>query len=393
MTRRRRGAEGRGPWIAVAGTRPNYVKLAPLVRAAKAAGRKLQWIDTGQHTARALSRDMAADLKLPAPVVRLRAPRTQRVPRLAERIGAELEARRPSLVVVVGDVDSTLAAALAAYRLDLPLAHVEAGLRSFERDMPEERNRVLVDHMSDRLYLSEPMAEENLRREGVARARIRKPGNVMADALHLFRPQIDRAAERWRKRTWGAPYVVATLHRQANVDDPRRLSAYAERLAAYAGGMPVVFPVHPRTRKRLAALGLLPALKRDGVRVGPPRPYLDFLGLVSESAFVITDSGGLQVEAALLGVPCVTARRRTEHQLTVAYGGNVVAGTDPRRLSGAVNRVLARNPADFRRPRAWDGRAAERIVADWVRGFARPRRLPSPDSRLLRAAGVPPDAI
>ncbi len=336
---------------------------------------------------------MTEDLCLPEPCVRLRAPRTRRIERLAQALRREFEARGPSLVVVVGDVDSTLAGALAAWRLDLPLAHVEAGLRSYERGMPEERNRVVVDSISDRLYLSEPQAQANLDREGFARARMRKSGNVMADALWALWPRIEAAAERWAaKWTWGG-YVVATLHRQANVDDPRRLSAYARSLTRIASHIPVVFPVHPRTRKRLAALGLLQDLRRARVRVGPPRPYLDFLGLVRASMAVITDSGGLQVEAALLGLPCVVARRKTEHELVLTHGRTLVAGTDPRRLYRAFARVFDLPAPAGRRPRAWDGHAAERIVDDWCRGFQRPQRLPAPDNKLLRAADVSPDAI
>lgn len=384
---------GDDPWIAVAGTRPNYVKLAPLVRAASKRGRELQWIDTGQHTARVMRSAMIADLALPEPVATLRAPRTQRIERMADSLGRELAARNPSLVVVVGDVDSTLAAALAAWRLDLPLAHVEAGLRSYERGMPEERNRVLVDAISDRLYLSEPQAHENLAREGVASARIRKSGNVMADALRALRPRIEAAAEPWADRLGWGGFVVATLHRQANVDNPHRLAGYARALLSIGRRVPVVFPVHPRTRKRLTSLGLLGTLREGRVRVGPPRPYLDFLGLVQASMAVITDSGGLQVEAALLRRPCVVARRRTEHELVLTHGRTLVAGTDPRRLRTAFVRALELPAPVGRRPRAWDGRAAERIVADWERGFPRPLRLRAPDSRLLRAAGVAPEAI
>jgi len=385
LTMGRGRAAGRGPWIAVAGARPNYVKLAPLVRAAKAQRRDLVWIDTGQHTSAALTTSMIRDLGLPAPAERLRAPRagTGRIPRLAARLAPVLAARRPSLVVVLGDVDSTLAAALAAWRQDLPLVHIEAGLRAFQRGMPEERNRILVDGLSDRLYLSEPMAEEHLRREGCARGRIRKPGNVMADALEQHRAGILKAAAGQARRR--GSYVVATLHRQANVDVPGRLAGYVEALARVAREHPVVFPVHPRTRQRLRAAGRDPRHLAAGLTAIRPLGYLGFLGLVAGSAGVITDSGGLQVEAALLGVPCVTARRRTEHRLTLTHGGNVLAGTDPRRLPAAVRHALSQAPIARRRPRAWDGHAAERIVADWCRGFARPRRLPGPTARALAA--------
>jgi len=384
---RRAAGRRRGPWIAIAGTRPNYVKLAPLVRAAAARGRRLDWIETAQHTAPALSRWVARDVRLSAPVCRVVAPPAGRgrIARLASDLATELGRRKPSLVVVVGDVDTTLAGAWAAWQLDLPLVHVEAGLRCFEPDMPEERNRVLVDAMSDRLYLSEGEAEENLRAEGVARSRIRKPGNVMADALRHARTAILQAGAREVARLDLDRFGIVTLHRQANVDEPRRISAYARALARVARDIPLVFPAHPRTLRTDARLGWVQVLRDAGVLVEPPLPYLAFLGLVARAQVVVTDSGGLQVEAALLGTRCVTARKRTEHQLTLRHGGNRLAGTDPRRLPGFVRAALEAAAPAGRSPRAWDGRAAERIVADWCKGFGRPPRLPGPPERLIQA--------
>lgn len=380
----RRGA-GEGQWIAVVGTRPNYVKLAPLVRAARNRGRRLDWIQTGQHTAHALTHEMAQDLSLPPALTRLRPlpAGPGRIAAMSERLGRVLRRHRPALVVALGDVDSTLACALAAWRLDLPLAHIEAGLRAFEPKMPEERNRILVDGVSDRLYLTEAAAEENLRAEGVAVRRIRKPGNVMADALLQARPAIDRAASRL-DGVPAEPFGVVTLHRQANVDTESRLAAYARALGRIARDLPLVFPVHPRTAARLRRTGWDARLARSGVLLKAPRPYLAFLGLVSRAAVVVTDSGGLPVEAALLGTPCVTARRTTEHLLTLQHGGNRLAGGDPRRLPAAVAAALAAPRSRTRLPRAWDGHAAERIVADWCKGFDRPPRLPGPAQEALR---------
>ena len=321
---------------------------------------------------------MERDLGLPPALTRLRAPPAgpERISSLTSRIGRRLARLDPSLVVALGDVDSTVAGALAAWRLDLPLVHVEAGLRSFEPEMPEERNRILVDGLSDRLYLTEPQAVAHLRAEGVSLGRIRRPGNVMADALHQAHPQIlARAGSEATPHARGG-YIVTTLHRQANVDDPRRLAGYARALERVAGILPVRFLVHPRTRRRLEDGGLLAGLEQAGVEMLAPRPYLAFLALVSGAALVVTDSGGLQVEAALLGVPCLTLRRRTEHELTLTHGGNRLGGGDPRRLLGHVRTALERPAARLRRPRAWDGHAAERIVSDWVRGFRRPARLP-----------------
>jgi len=319
---------------------------------------------------------MTSDLALPPPVTTLRAPAPgpKRIAQLTEGLRAQLAELKPSLVVVVGDVDTTVAGALAARQLAIPLAHVEAGLRSRDRSMPEERNRVLVDAISDRLHLSEPQAESNCRRERIALSRIRKPGNVMADALHAVRPALAGTRVPAERRFGLGGYVVATLHRQANVDDPRRLAAYVRALETVGRRIPVVFPVHPRTAKKLPRS----ASKTSGVLRTAPAPYLKFLATVGNAAAVVTDSGGLQVEAALLGVPCITARDRTEHRLTLTHGGNRLAGNDPRALAGVVRETLERPARLRRRPRAWDGHAAERIVEDWLRGIScgahQPRR-------------------
>ena len=377
MTARRRDAGGDrpGPWVAVVGTRPNYVKVAPLVRAAAAQGRTLLWIETGQHTNRALSRDMAQDLAMPDPVLRLRT-RGQGTRRLAGLVAdledayADLDA---GLVVVVGDVDSTLAAGVAAWRQDRPLVHVEAGLRSFEPSMPEERNRIAVDQMSDRLYVTEAAGAANLRAAGVARSRIRTPGNVMADALRAARPALTAVGSTLRDVPAGG-FGLVTLHRQANVDEPARLRTWLRALQRVAERVPLVFPLHPRTRARLRAVGGRAALA--GIDVRPPQSYLAFLALLERASLVITDSGGVQVEAALLRTPCVTARRSTEHPLTVERGMNRLTGTDARRLPRAVEAALSAGWPMGRTPRVWDGRAAQRIVADWCKGFRRPGRLP-----------------
>lgn len=348
-------------------------------------GRQLDWIQTGQHTARALTAEMARDLSLPPPLLRLRAKPAGpgRIAAMSERLARAFQSQSPSLVVALGDVDSTLACALAAWRLDLPLVHIEAGLRAFESDMPEERNRILVDAISDRLYLTEAEAEENLRSEGVALRRIRKPGNVMADALLHARFAIEEAAAQIGPLP-ADRFGVVTLHRQANVDDDARLAGYARALGRIAQDLPLIFPVHPRTAARLERTGWRDRLARSGVRLEAPRSYLSFLGLVSRAAVVVTDSGGLPVECALLRTPCVTARRRTEHLLTLRHGGNRLAGLDPRRLPAAVAAALAAPACPERLPRAWDGHAAERIVADWCKGFDRPRRLPGPAGEALR---------
>jgi UDP-N-acetylglucosamine 2-epimerase (non-hydrolysing) len=342
------------------------VKLSPLVAAARRAGLRLPWVDTGQHWDAALSRDLVRPLSLPRPLARLEAgegsPSVQTA-RIVERLAPLLERRRPSVLVVLGDVTSTLAAAIAGVQAGVPVAHVEAGLRSFDRTMPEERNRVIVDHASDRLYATEPSAVRNLLREGFSRDRVLLAGNVMVDAL---RSSLPRALAR-APREGG--FVLATLHRAGNVDSRERLSGWARALAGVAAHLPVVFPVHPRTRERLARFGLSRRLERAGVSLREPMGRFAFLGHLAVAAAVATDSGGVQEEAAVLGVPCLVLRSSTEQPLTVTHGTSTLVGEDPRALLPALREAVSRP----RRPRAvgrlWDGRAAERIVSDLARRF------------------------
>jgi UDP-N-acetylglucosamine 2-epimerase (non-hydrolysing) len=337
------------------------VKLAPRVRAARAAGWDLPWVHTGQHVDPALADDFVRDLSLTPPAERLSVglgPPARQAARVVERLGAVLARRRPDAVVVVGDVTSTLAAAVAATLAGVPVAHVEAGLRSFDWSMPEERNRVLVDRASERCYVTEPSGVRNLRAEGVPAARIRLVGNPMVDALRQAAP---RVAARTPRRE-GA--VVVTLHRPSNVDDPARLRAWCDALGRVARRAPVVFPVHPRTRARLSALGLARRLARSGVETTPPLGYLDFLALVARARVVCTDSGGLQEEASFLGVPCLTLRTTTERPLTVERGSNRVVGDDPEEMPRHVDAALSARRRKPWRGRLVDGRASERIVAD-----------------------------
>jgi UDP-N-acetylglucosamine 2-epimerase (non-hydrolysing) len=343
-----------GPWVAVAGTRPNLVKLAPLCAAARRAGRSLRWIHTGQHADDAMGgTSLAADLGLEPPALRLPAPPPgrDRARRMAARLRAPLASLRPSLVVVVGDVDSSVAGALAADALGVPIAHVEAGLRSFEPRMPEERNRVWIDRLADLLHVPEASGRENLLAEGVPPSRVHRDGNVLADALRTALPRLAPPA---------GEYVVATLHRQANVDVPARLSRFLAALREVARDVEVRFPLHPRTKRRVgrAALG-------RGVRALPPLPYREFLSLLRGAKAVVTDSGGVQVEASLLGVPCVTARARTEHLLTLSRGTNALSGPRPERIPETLRCVLAAPPRRRAAPREWDGNAGERIVRRW----------------------------
>ena len=353
--------------MAVVGARPNFVKLAPLIAAAARRGRRLAWIHTGQHEDARLTRALWRDLRLPAPaeITTHERPGPKRAERMARRLLAPLAALRPALVAVVGDVDSTVAGALAAKRLRLPLAHVEAGLRCGDRRMPEERNRVRVDRLSDLLHASEPSAARALRDEGFPRAAIHLAGNVMADALAGARERL-RFPKReglWRLR--GTPFGVITLHRAANVDDVRRLVPMLGALTTVAHEVPLVLPVHPRTEKWMGENRR--ELRKQGLRLVSPLGYLEFLGLVAQARVVLTDSGGLPLECSLLGVPCITLRSRYEHTLTLTHGTNRLAGADPRRIPGVVRAALAAPRTPRPLPPAWDGHAAERIVARWER--------------------------
>ncbi len=355
-------------WLAVAGARPNFMKVAPLVAAAERAGLRLPWVHTGQPGADVPDRTFRRERGAPPPAASLRVGEgtvSEQTARILERLEPVLRARRPAVVVVVGDVTSTLAAALAASQRGIPVAHVEAGLRSFDWTMPEERNRVLVDRLcaSDgRLYVTERSGVENLRREGVPPSRVRLVGNPMIDALRRALPAIRERAARV-----GPGRAVATLHRPANVDDRARLVGWCRALAGAARLLPVDFPVHPRTRARLRAFGLEARLARAGVALLPPAPYLEFLGRVAAARVVLTDSGGVQEEASFLGVPCLTLRATTERPETVERGTNRLVGEDPRRLRAALADVLSVPPRKPRASRLSDGKASERIVADLLR--------------------------
>lgn len=365
MPRRRaqRRSAAPAPWVAVVGARPNFVKLAPLVRAA--AGRLL-WIHTGQHESPALTRRLWRELELPPPTCVLPhvPPGTHRAEAMAVALVPQLRRLAPERVVVVGDVDSTVAGALAARRLGVPLAHVEAGLRSFERGLPEERNRRRVDRLSDLLHTSEPAASAQLLREGFQAGRVHEAGNVMADALRWALPRLPAASRRLPRGLTRGGFAVITLHRAANVDAPARLERWVERLLVLARAMPCVFPVHPRTAALLSSQARR-AMQQAGLRALQPLGYFGMLALLRDAALVVTDSGGVPLEASLLGVPCVTLRAHYEHRLTLTHGTNVLAGSDPRRLLRAVECALARGPLRGPPPPAWDGRAATRCVARW----------------------------
>jgi len=341
----------------VVGARPNFPKLAPVYRAAVARGIEQVVVHTGQHYDDALSASFFRDLGIPAPTFNLGVgseSHALQTARVMERIDPVLLSERPDWVVVYGDVNSTMAAAIVASKLSIKIAHVEAGLRSYDREMPEEINRIVTDRLADLLLTPSRDADETLRREGEPDHEIVFVGNVMIDSLmHALKGARRKAFRSEIGMTKDA--VVVTLHRPSNVDDMQRLSDLAAALREVAEERMVIFAVHPRTRQRLSAAGI----PLGAVRLLEPLPYLDMVDLVDSAFAVITDSGGLQEETTALGVPCLTIRDSTERPITIAEGTNRLV-PDPRAIPAAV-RTLSR-PVSPRIPEGWDGRAAERIV-------------------------------
>jgi UDP-N-acetylglucosamine 2-epimerase (non-hydrolysing) len=350
----------------VVGTRPNLVKMAPVIAALRE--RFPDWpstiVHTGQHYDREMSEIFFAELGLPEPDHALgvgSGSHAEQTARVLDRLEPVLLAERPDLVFVPGDVNSTLAAALTAAKLEIPVAHVESGLRSFDRTMPEEFNRVLVDQLAELLFLHSDDAVANLEREGIDPERMKFVGNTMIDTLvaleDRFRGRAAAAAHGLEARG----YLLVTLHRPALVDGPL-LDEAMSALAAVARELPVAFPVHPRTRKMLGDREV------PGVRLLDPVGYLDFLSLESDAAAVLTDSGGIQEETTYLGIPCFTLRANTERPVTVREGTNTVLGLDPGRIAEIPALLAARRAEAPQPPRFWDGHAAERIaavLADW----------------------------
>ena len=355
--------------INVVGARPNFVKIAPIVEAINRRPSLLTSvvIHTGQHYDAAMSDAFFRDLELPEPDRYLgvgsgsHATQTAAIMKSFEPVILE---ERPDWVIVVGDVNSTLACALVCAKLGIKVAHVEAGLRSRDRTMPEEINRLLTDQIADLLFTPSCDASENLRAEGIPEERIHFVGNVMIDSL--FR-HLERAATSNIRQTLGiadSDYAVLTLHRPSSVDDYQTLTSIIEALGFISERIPIVFPIHPRSRKTIAEFGLTNRMKEmKGLQMIEPLGYLDFLRLYSGARLVLTDSGGIQEETTALGIPCLTLRDTTERPITVEMGTNAVVGTDPARITSAALSALdsARNGCPPRIP-LWDGRAAERIV-------------------------------
>lgn len=354
----------------VAGARPNFMKLAPVVRALRQLDHPgFRIVHTGQHYDPAMNQVFFDELGIPAPDVHLEVgsgTHGAQTARILERYETHLVQSRPAGTVVFGDVNSTVACALAAVKLGIPVVHVEAGLRSFDRTMPEEINRLLTDAIAGLLLVSEPSGVTNLRHEGIPDGRVRLVGNVMIDTLLA---ELPRARERATGRRLGLEprrYGLVTLHRPSNVDDPTTLRRLLEVLQELAREMVLVFPVHPRTvaAARAAGLGDLLAEGQARLRVLGPLPYLDNLSLLAEAGVVLTDSGGIQEESSVLGVPCLTLRESTERPITVELGTSRLVGNDPTRIRAAFADVVGGRWPQRQGIPLWDGRAGERVATE-----------------------------
>jgi UDP-N-acetylglucosamine 2-epimerase (non-hydrolysing) len=372
----------RGGVACIVGARPNYMKMAPLIRAfAETPGLPhAVLVHTGQHYDVAMNDRLFRDLELPAPDLNLEVGSASHAVQTAEvmrRIEPVLDELAPACVVVVGDVNSTLAVSLVASKKGIPIAHVEAGLRSFDRTMPEEINRLLTDQLADLLYTTERSAADNLAREGIAADRIHFVGNVMIDSLtrHVARavPPSDTLAQAGLPTAFAndpAGYAVVTLHRPSNVDDAQALGEALRILDDLSRRLPVIWPVHPRTRASIERFGLMPRATGPRIALLPPQGYLEMLGLMAHAKLVVTDSGGVQEETTALAIPCLTMRDNTERPITIDEGTNTLVGRDRVRVLAVVDDIVAHGGKRGRRPELWDGRAAPRIarhLASWLR--------------------------
>ena len=356
--------------LCVVGARPNFMKIAPIMRALAAApGLTASLVHTGQHYDAAMKHAFFDQLHIPQPDVDLEVGSGSHAEQTAQimlRFEPVLDERRPDAVLVVGDVNSTIACALVAVKKGIPVIHVEAGLRSGDRSMPEEINRILTDQLSELLFTTEAAAADNLAREGISLDKVHFAGNVMIDTLFYNLASATPASTTLAAADhaeWAANYGLLTLHRPANVDDPVTLKRLLETLVEVSQGTPLAFPVHPRTRARIEAAGLEELLASGCFALLPPQGYLEMLGLMRDAALVLTDSGGIQEETTALGVPCVTLRDSTERPITVSEGTNTVVGSDKQAILAAVAAIHAGEGKAGRQPALWDGHAAERIVA------------------------------
>lgn len=356
--------------ILVAGARPNFMKIAPVVAAMKRRATEFQLVlvHTGQHYDDAMSNAFFRDLNLPTPDVYLGVGSASHAAQTAAVMAAfepVVLKEKPDWVVVVGDVNSTLACALVCSKLQIRVAHVEAGLRSRDRTMPEEINRLLTDQIADLLLTPSRDADANLRAEGIPETRIRFVGNVMIDSLITQRERARQSTILTALKLEEQNYAVLTLHRPSNVDEQDAFARILDALAAIGGRLPIIFPIHPRTRKMIDELGLADRIRSTAnLKLIEPVGYLDFLQLMSCARLVLTDSGGIQEETTVLGIPCITLRGNTERPVTIELGTNTIAGTETQKIIAAANQALNDPPdkTNLRIPPLWDGNTADRIL-------------------------------
>jgi UDP-N-acetylglucosamine 2-epimerase (non-hydrolysing) len=359
--------------LCVVGARPNFMKIAPIVAAFRTPGSGLKpvLLHTGQHYDAAMKAAFFDQLGIPEPDVDLgvgSGSHAWQTAEIMQRFEPQLDRLAPDAVLVVGDVNSTIACALVAVKKGIPVVHVEAGLRSYDRGMPEEINRVLTDQLSEWLFTTERSALDNLVREGVDSGRVHFVGNVMIDTLRAHLPRAADPREVMARGDGGfvlpaaGAYGVVTLHRPSNVDQASVLAGLLSVLAETARELPLVFPLHPRTLARVTEFGLQGLLEHPRILRLPPLGYLEMLGLMAQARLVLSDSGGIQEETTALGVPCITLRENTERPITVEQGTNTVVGTDPAAIRAAVTEVLANGGKRGRVPEFWDGQAARRIA-------------------------------
>ncbi len=367
--------------LCVVGARPNFMKMAPIMAAFAQLKPQVEalLVHTGQHYDVAMNQQYFDALGIPSPDINLEVgsgSHAQQTADVMKRFEPAVDEVQPAAVLVVGDVNSTIACALVAAKKGVPVIHVEAGLRSFDRAMPEEINRVLTDQLSDLLFTTEESGADNLAKEGIGAERVHFVGNVMIDTLRanleraIPAPQIAADAGRPDFKAGKGEYAVLTLHRPSNVDDKAVLQGLLETAAKIAERTPVIFPLHPRTRATIEKFGLSHLLDRPEVLLLPPMGYLEMLGLMKDARVVLTDSGGIQEETTALGTPCITLRNNTERPITVDEGTNTIAGNDPAHILAAYEAQLAGAGKAGRIPHFWDGRAAERIAAivlDWLK--------------------------
>ena len=367
--------DGLGPVICVVGARPNFMKMAPVLRAFAAHTPAIPTVlvHTGQHYDKDMNDRLFEDLRLPHPDINLGVGSGSHAVQTAEvmkRFEPVVDEHQPSCILVVGDVNSTLACTLVGVKKGIPVAHVEAGLRSHDRAMPEEINRLLTDQVADLLYTTERSALGNLLREGIAEERVHFAGNVMIDSLMANRELVRSPAEIVAAAggnpaivTHASGYAVVTLHRPSNVDSPAVLQPLLGVLREVSEKLPLIFAMHPRTRACIERFGLSDLLASERILCLPPQGYLEMLGLMSKARLMLTDSGGLQEETTAVGVPCLTLRENTERPITIEQGTNTLVGTDRQAILAGVDEILSGGGKSGCVPEFWDGHAAERIAA------------------------------